>query len=95
MARDGNRWLLRVEHESLRQSNSGDRLGQALGSLGHQVQLVIEIGTVRDTAAMRLAAEAARRQAQAEEHIRADPFVQAMMRDFGGKIVPGTLKATS
>ena len=95
VARDGNRWLLRVEHESLRQSNSGDRLCQALGTLGHQVQLVIEIGTVRDTAAMRLAAEAARRQAQAEEHIRADPFVQAMMRDFGGKIVPGTLKATS
>jgi DNA polymerase-3 subunit gamma/tau len=95
VARDGDRWLLRVEHESLRQSNSAERLGQALSSLDHQVKLIIEIGTVRDTAAMRLAAEAARKQVVAEERIRSDPFVQAMMRDFGGKIVPGTLKATS
>ncbi|QCB45642.1 DNA polymerase III subunit gamma/tau [Hydrogenophaga sp. PAMC20947] len=95
VARDGDRWLLRVEHESLRQSNSAERLGQALSSLDHQVKLIIEIGTVRDTAAMRLAAEAARKQVLAEERIRSDPFVQTMMRDFGGKIVPGTLKATS
>lgn len=95
VARDGERWLLRVEHESLRQSNTAERLGQALSSLGHQVKLVVEIGTVRDTAALRLAAEAARKQALAEETIRSDPFVQSMMRDFGGRIVPGTLKATS
>ena len=42
----------------------------------------------------RLQALAQRRQAQAEEVILGDPFVQEVMRDFGGRIVPGTLKAT-
>ena len=43
--------------------------------------------------ALRLAAAAQQRQREAERLIMDDPFVQAMMRDFGGKIVPGTLKA--
>jgi DNA polymerase-3 subunit gamma/tau len=65
-----------------------------LKTLGHEIRLVVDIGPVEDSAALRLAAEAARRQREAEQIIRDDPFVQTMMRDFGGKIVPGTLKAT-
>ena len=58
------------------------------------MQLAIEVGTVVDSPSRRLSAEAERRQQEAESRIMADPFVQTMMRDFGGKIVPGTLKAT-
>lgn len=94
VARDAGRWLLRVERSSLSQSNTAERLSQALTTLGHTVQLAIEIGPVRDSAAMRLMAEGARQQVEAERIIMDDPFVQAMMRDFGGRIVPGTLKAT-
>ncbi|MDM7942647.1 MAG: DNA polymerase III subunit gamma/tau [Hydrogenophaga sp.] len=93
VARDTDRWVLRVERESLNQGNSRERLATALQTIGHQVRLVVEIGTVIDSPAKRLALEAERLQRQAEAQIMGDPFVQTMMRDFGGKIVPGTLKA--
>ena len=93
LARDTDRWVLRVERESLNQGNSRERLATALHTIGHQVRLVVEIGTVTDSPSRRLALEAERQQREAEAQIMGDPFVQTMMRDFGGKIVPGTLKA--
>ncbi len=95
MAHDQTRWLLRVERESLVQGSNRERLAAALQTLGHEVQLAVEMGPVQDSAALRMAAEAARRDREAERIIQEDPFVQAMMRDFGGKIVPGTLKAVA
>ncbi|WP_066266021.1 DNA polymerase III subunit gamma/tau [Hydrogenophaga palleronii] len=95
VARDADQWVLRVERSSLNQGNTRERLATALQTLGHQVRLVVEIGSVTDSPSRRVAAEAARRQREAEAQILADPFVQSMMRDFGGKIVPGTLKAIS
>ena len=95
LARDAEQWVLRVERESLKQGNIADRLATALQSAGHAVRLVVEIGPVDDSVALRNAAEAARRQREAEQIMRDDPFVQQMMRDFGGTIVPGSLKATS
>lgn len=95
VARDTGDWLLRVERSSLNQGNTRERLAAALQSIGHTVRLSVEIGSVTDSPARRLAAQAARRQQEAEAHILGDPFVQAMMRDFGGKIVPGTLKPTA
>ena len=94
VARDTEQWLLRVERESLNQGNTRERLAAALKTLGHDVRLAVEIGPVEDSAALRLASRAARRQREAEQIVHDDPFVQAMVRDFGGKIVPGTLKAT-
>ena len=94
VARDADQWLLRVERESLNQSSTRERLTTALQTQGHPVRLAVEIGPVNDSAALRLAAEANRRQREAERIIHEDPLVQAMMRDFGGRIVPGTLKAT-
>jgi DNA polymerase III subunit gamma/tau len=47
---------------------------------------------VTDSPARRIAAAAAARQQAAEQVIQSDPFVQAMMRDFGAKIVPGSVK---
>ncbi len=95
VARDPGQWLLRAERESLNQGNTRERLAAALLTLGHEVRLTVEIGRVSDSPALRVAAENARRQREAEAQILADPFVQAMMRDFGGKIVPGSLKATA
>ena len=92
VARDAGRWVLRVERESLTQGGSRDRLSAALQAHGHGVELAIEVGPVRDSPARRLAAAARARQAEAERLIMEDPFVQSMVRDFGGRIVPGTLK---
>ncbi len=93
VARDESVWLLRVERESLKQGNNRERLASALHGLGHNIQVNVEIAPVDDSPALRLAADAAQRQQAAEQAIKADPFVQAMEREFGGKIVPGTLKA--
>jgi DNA polymerase-3 subunit gamma/tau len=95
VARDAGRWMLRVERESLTQGGSRDRLCAALQAHGHAVELVVEVGPVKDSPARRLALAGERRQREAEQSILQDPFVQTMVRDFGAKIVPGTLKARS
>ena len=92
VARDTDQWLLRVERESLNQPGTRDRLAAALQVAGHAVRLVVEVGRVGDSPARRNAATAAERQLAAEKIIFDDPFVQSMMRDFGAKIVPGTIK---
>ena len=94
IARDTDQWMLRVERESLKQGNVAERLATALQTLGHTVRLVVEMGPVDDSAFLRQTAEAARLQQVAEQIIRDDPFVQEMVREFGGKIVPGSLKAS-
>ena len=92
VARDTDQWLLRVERESLNQAGSRDRLATALQAAGHEVRLVVEVGRVTDSPARRNVALAAERQIAAEKIIFDDPFVQTMMRDFGAKIVPGSIK---
>jgi DNA polymerase-3 subunit gamma/tau len=92
VARDTDQWLLRVERESLNQNSTRERLAQALQAAGHPVQLAVEVGRVTDSPARRNAAAAAERQLAAERIIFEDPFVQTMMRDFGAKIVPGSIR---
>jgi DNA polymerase-3 subunit gamma/tau len=92
VARDEDQWLLRVERESLNQSGNRDRLVSALAAAGYPVRLVIEVGRVADSPAKRNAAAAAERQLVAEKIVFDDPMVQGLMRDFGAKIVPGSIK---
>ena len=92
VARDGDDWLLRIERESLNQSGTRERLLQALKTAGYPARLVIEVGRVTDSPARRNARAAAEKLREAEALIQTDPFVQAMMRDFGAKIVPGSIK---
>ena len=92
MARDVDQWLLRVERETLNATGSRDRLQAALSVLGHEVRLAVEVGIVIDSPARRNALAAAERQRVAEEVIHNDPLVQALVRDFGAKIVPGSLR---
>jgi DNA polymerase III subunit gamma/tau len=92
IGRDDGHWMLRVERESLNQPASRERLQNALKAAGHAVNLSVEVGTIADSPARRNAAAAAQRQRAAEAVILADPFVQDMMRDFGAKIVPGSVK---
>ncbi|MDO8720484.1 MAG: DNA polymerase III subunit gamma/tau, partial [Polaromonas sp.] len=55
-------------------------------------KLVVDIGPVTDTPAKRNAAELAERQRVAEEAIHNNPYVQDMIRNWGAKIVPGSIK---
>ena len=92
VGRDEGHWMLRVERESLNQPASRERLRGALQAAGHAVNISVEVGSVTDSPARRNAAAAAEKLRAAEEIILGDPFVQDMMRDFGAKIVPGSIK---
>ena len=92
VGRDSDQWILRVEREALQQAGSRERLTTALQAAGHPVTLLVEIGRVTDSPARRLAAAAAERQLAAEQLIFDDPFVQTMMREFGAKIVTGSIR---
>jgi DNA polymerase-3 subunit gamma/tau len=93
VAMDTDQWILRVERESLNQSGSRDRLQAALQLAGHPVKLVVEVGRVTDSPAKRNAKAQQERLLAAEKIVFEDPFVQEMMRDFGAKIVPGSIRA--
>jgi DNA polymerase-3 subunit gamma/tau len=92
VARDTDTWMLRVERESLNSTTSRERLQKALETAGYPVRLAVEVGRVQDSPAKRNAAAAAQRQAGAEAIILNDPYVQSLMRDYGAKIVPGSIK---
>ncbi len=93
LARDAVQWQLRVERETLNHTASRERLQAALLAAGHgDVQLRIEIGPVTDSPAKRLAELAAAKMDAAHALIQNDPLVQAMVRDFGAKIVPGSVQ---
>jgi DNA polymerase-3 subunit gamma/tau len=95
IGRDTDQWQLRIESESLNQGPARERLETALKAAGHSVKLVVEIGKVTDSPAMRNAAALADRQKAAEQLIQSDPLVQNMIQDFGAKIVPGSIKLIS
>ena len=93
LGRDAGHWQLRVERETLNHAASRERLQTALQAAGHgHVQLGIEIGPVTDSPARRLADKAAEQMLAAKALIESDPMVQAMVRDFGAKIVPGSIQ---
>jgi DNA polymerase-3 subunit gamma/tau len=92
VARDTDQWILRVERESLNQPATRERLTNALQAAGFGVKLVVEVGRVSDSPSRRNQAHAAEKQLAAEKIIFEDPFVQSLMRDFGAKIVPGSIK---
>jgi DNA polymerase-3 subunit gamma/tau len=93
MSRTLERWQLRVENETLNHTTSKERLQSALQAAGHgDVKLEVEVGPVSDSPARRLAILAAEKMLAAQDMIHNDPLVQAMVRDFGAKIVPGSIQ---
>ena len=91
---DGVQLRLRVPLETLASSANIEKLAAALTTHFNQpVRIVSEIGNVRDTANLRAAAARAASQHAAEQQAQSDPFVLAMMREFGATIVPGSIKS--
>lgn len=96
-SRAAGTWLLRVDRQSLIQSAACDKLQVALQAQlgeGQLLKLVVEIGTVTDTPARRNTAAQLHRQRKAEELIDNDPFVRELIRDWGAKVVPGSIKVS-
>jgi len=94
MATDNAVWTLRVESPSLNSSANIEKLQTAINAQqsAPAIQLAVEIGPVLDTPVRRNQALANARQLHAEALIHNDPFVQDMVRIWGGKVVPGSIK---
>ena len=91
-AQPGGECVLRTENPSLNQPMTRERLMAALAQHGHDVRVRVDIGAVTTSASRRLAAAAAERMTEAERSLRQDPLVQAMVREFGARIVPGSIQ---
>ncbi|KGS83505.1 DNA polymerase III subunit gamma/tau [Burkholderia pseudomallei] len=61
-------------------------------ALGKPVDVAVEVGPARRTAAALAAAERAKRQREAEQEMSADPFVRQLLREFGASIVEGSIR---
>lgn len=60
---------------------------------GAGVRLQVTVGqTGGQTAAARASEQQARRQAESEEAIKADPFVRTLLEEFGATILPDSIK---
>jgi DNA polymerase-3 subunit gamma/tau len=93
IALEGETLKLSVPVPQYAESSQVAKLKTALADrLGRQVDVQVEVGPARRTAAALEAAARAERQREAEREIDADPFVQALIRDFGASIVPGSIK---
>ena len=92
--RDGNciDLHLRCELETLCSPQNMEKMVAALSEFfGLTARIKSEIGLVWHTAHARAEAARAARQREAEQVIRNDPFVQALMREFGASVVPDSI----
>ena len=95
MSKDGAVWALRVESPSLNSPAHIEKLQTAINAMQpdtNSIQLTLDIGPVSDTPVRRNQALAKERQSQAETLINNDPFVQDMVRNWGAKVVPSSIK---
>jgi DNA polymerase-3 subunit gamma/tau len=93
MALDGSTLKLNVPVPQYAEASQVAKLKTALAEkLGQNVDVLVEVGPARRTAAAHDAAMRARRQQEAEREIGADPFVQSLIREFGASIVPGSIR---
>ncbi|REG57853.1 DNA polymerase-3 subunit gamma/tau [Paraburkholderia sp. BL6669N2] len=93
MALEGNTLKLSVPVPQYAEASQVAKLKAALADrLGQAVDVLVEVGPARRTAAAHDAALRAQRQQEAEREIGADPFVQSLIREFGASIVPGSIR---
>ncbi|MBR7798399.1 DNA polymerase III subunit gamma/tau [Undibacterium fentianense] len=95
---NGNAVLFKlcVPLQTLLSAGSGEKLSAVLNekfaTFQREVRLEFEIGAVELTANAQAVAERAERQAEAENSIRTDGFVQTLMREFGATILTGSVR---
>ncbi len=90
---DGTLLKLSVPVPQYAEASQVAKLKAALAErLGKTLEVTVEVGPARRTAAALDAAARAERQRDAEREIGADPFVQQLIREFGASIVPGSIR---
>lgn len=94
---DGTRLTLGIDaaYEALAIDATLKRLGNALGPLLGVAGLKIKVeraAASADSPAARQRREADARQSAAEAAVASDPFVQQLIAEFGGRVVPGSIR---
>lgn len=88
-------WRLRCASATLAQDGPRQRLQAVLAQhlgVGEAWRLDVEVGSAEDTPAQRRAQRARARLAAAEQAIAADAVVQALQRDWGARLVAGSIE---
>ncbi|OAM53084.1 DNA polymerase III, subunit gamma and tau [Methylovorus sp. MM2] len=81
------------EQKHLLDANYKDKLHAAIQQyFGRKIQLHFDIGGTGNTPAQQISQEKAALQSHAESAIEQDDFVQALVKDFGAKIIPTSIK---
>ncbi|OZI23043.1 DNA polymerase III subunit gamma/tau [Bordetella genomosp. 9] len=90
----GDTVILRVAVRTLADSASRVRLQTVLCEhFGQSLRLDVLVGATGEATAHAVAQqERAERQKAAEAAVDADPFVQVLLSDFGGQVVPGSIR---
>lgn len=90
----GDTVILRVAVRTLADSASRVRLQTVLCEhFGQSLRLEVLVGATGEATAHAVAQqERAERQRAAEAAVEADPFVRALLSDFGGQVVPGSIR---
>ena len=94
----GDEIVLQVSTEALAQGLHVDRLKQVLQEkVGSPVKLTISVGQLQEGSSAQMVADekARQRQLQAQETVANDSFVKTLISEFGGQILPGSVKAVS
>ena len=84
---------LSEECKPLLELNYQTKLEQAINEyFGHKIRLTITLGGAENTPAKQISEEREAVQAQAESAIRQDRFVQALVSEFDGQVIPSSIK---
>ncbi|MFP5405904.1 MAG: hypothetical protein ACLGHY_06040 [Gammaproteobacteria bacterium] len=91
---EGLHFRLRVPIRALAEAATVNRAREVLAAhFGRDVRLSAEVGAVTGATAAALASRRrADELASAQAAIEADPFVQTLLNEFGGTIVPGSVR---
>jgi DNA polymerase III subunit gamma/tau len=87
---------LRVPLKILADSANVSKLKEALSQhFGRLIRVSVSVGAVQGPTAAALAdANRVKRQQAASDQVDADPFVQSVLKEFGGSVVPGSIRPT-
>jgi len=91
---DGLSFRVRVPIKQLSEPATVNKVRDALSAhFGAPARISVEVGSVSGTTAAAVASQQkAERMTQTRAALEADPFVRSLLTDFGGRIVPDSVR---
>ncbi len=95
LEQDDFMFRVRVPIKALSEASTVNKVRDALAAyFGRPVRLVVELGAVSGvSAAVLVKKHSDERNARAQESIESDPFVQTLINEFGGRVLPESVRS--